>query len=230
MQVMRGEIAKICLVIAILTLGTVSSDGACERGRTWWDRHRGACIPCTRCDPRRLAVKYPCELHRDTICQPLYEVRIWPFNTEKDNDVSETSSDYEYYEYTDYSGEVSDELDWNIQTSTLTLAVSGCIVFFVVVVTLSFYHAKQWRVLKQTLKSGKKQLALNNNFLKRTNNNNNYLMYPQNKKTKHNKQVAGERRDMLSLKERFLKLHEITNWVLTFSILQNNCIVFLMVF
>lgn len=151
---MRGEIAKLCLVIATLTLGTVSSDGACERGRTWWHRQRGSCIPCTRCDPHRLVVKYPCELHRDTICQPLYEVRIWPFNTEKDNDASETSSDYEYYEDTDYSGEVSDDIEWDIQTSTLTLAVSGCIVFFVVVVTLSLYHAKQWRVLKQTLKSG----------------------------------------------------------------------------
>nr|XP_026491540.1 tumor necrosis factor receptor superfamily member wengen [Vanessa tameamea] len=158
-KVMRGEIAKLCLVIATLALGTVSSDGACERGRTWWHRQRGACIPCTRCDPRRLAVKYPCELHRDTICQPLYEVRIWPFNTEKDNDASETSSDYEYYEDSDYSGEVSDDLEWDIQTSTLTLAVSGCIVFFVVVVTLSLYHAKQWRVLKQTLKTDVQDLS-----------------------------------------------------------------------
>lgn len=160
-KVMQGEIAKLCLVIAILALagGVVSGEGACERGRTWWHRQRGACMPCTRCDPRRLAVKFPCELHRDTICQPLYEVRIWPFNTEKDNDVSETSSDYEYYEYTDYSGEVSDNLDWDIQTSTLTLAVSGCVVFFVVVVTLSLYHAKQWRVLKRSLKSDVQDLS-----------------------------------------------------------------------
>ncbi|XP_045492143.1 tumor necrosis factor receptor superfamily member wengen [Colias croceus] len=159
-KVMRGETFRLCLLIAILTLAPVLGGGACERGKTWWDRENGVCKPCTRCDPRRLAVKFPCETHRDTICQPLYEVRIWPFNTpRKDNDsnASELSSDYEYYEYSDYSGEVTEssarETGWDIQTSTLTLAVSGCIVFFAVVLTLSVYHARQWRALKQALTS-----------------------------------------------------------------------------
>lgn len=154
---MRGEIAKLCLVIATLALERAAGEGACERGRSWWHRQRGACVPCTRCDPRRHVVKFPCELHRDTICQPLREVRIWPFNTEHSSD-NEPTGDYEYYEsleYADYSGEVKDELEWDVQTSTLTVGVCGCVVFFVVVLTLTLYHAKQWRTLKLALKSGK---------------------------------------------------------------------------
>ncbi|VVC91684.1 unnamed protein product [Leptidea sinapis] len=158
--VMRGEITGICLLIGTLALSPVLGSGACERGKTWWNPELSNCVPCTRCDPRLLAVKYPCEVHRDTICQPLHEVRIWPFNTSirKDNDSSASESDdYDYYEYKDYSGEVNDSSnvsEWGVQASTLALAASGCVVFFVVVVTLSLYHARQWRLLKQALKSG----------------------------------------------------------------------------
>ncbi|XP_041973142.1 tumor necrosis factor receptor superfamily member wengen [Aricia agestis] len=156
-KVMVGETAKLCLLIS-LAVGSAVGE-ACERGRSWWHPERGACLPCTKCDPRRLAVKYPCEVHRDTICQPLYEVRIWPFSAQKDS--NDSSSDYEYYEYTDYSevSAKSKEVEWDLQTSTLTVAVSGCIVFFVVVLTLSLYHAKQWRVLKQALKSDVRDLS-----------------------------------------------------------------------
>lgn len=163
---MRGDI-RACLLVAAVALCSAAAQagpgsGPCERGRNWWHRRRGACLPCTRCDPARLAVKYPCEVHRDTVCQPLYEVRIFPFNVrprrKNDSHHSEQSSDYEYYEYSDYSGEVTDKSDdvieWDVQTSTLTLAVSGCVVFFAVVLILSLYHARQWKVLKQALKSG----------------------------------------------------------------------------
>ncbi|XP_068627765.1 tumor necrosis factor receptor superfamily member wengen [Battus philenor] len=163
-KVMRGKI-HLCLLVA-LALGSASGSGPCERGRSWWHRQSGTCLPCTRCDPTHLAVKYPCEIHRDTICQSLYEVRIFPFNVPRKNNgsnASERSSDYEYYEYSDYNGEVADksdgELEWDVQTSTLTLAVSGCVVFFAVVLILSLYHAKQWKVLKQALKSDVQDLS-----------------------------------------------------------------------
>ncbi|XP_050672366.1 tumor necrosis factor receptor superfamily member wengen isoform X1 [Leptidea sinapis] len=162
-KVMRGEITGICLLIGTLALSPVLGSGACERGKTWWNPELSNCVLCTRCDPRLLAVKYPCEVHRDTICQPLHEVRIWPFNTSirKDNDSSASESDdYDYYEYKDYSGEVNDSSnEWGVQASTLALAASGCVVFFVVVVTLSLYHARQWRLLKQALKSDVEELS-----------------------------------------------------------------------
>ncbi|KAG6450714.1 hypothetical protein O3G_MSEX006766 [Manduca sexta] len=166
-MVMRGDTSKLWLLVATLALGSVWGIEQCERGHSWWDRERGACIPCTRCDTaRRLVVKFPCELHRDTICQSLYEINIWGFNTprrSKDNNgTSSVPSDHEYYDYVDYDSEVTernDEQVWDMQTTSLTLAASGCVVFFLVVLVLSLYHAKQWRVLKQALKSDVQDLT-----------------------------------------------------------------------
>lgn len=130
------------------TTGTV-----CERGRTWWHRQRSTCLPCTVCDPaRNQAVRLPCELHRDTVCHTIHRLPL--FNEPSSPSLNTSSEDYYdmYDEVTsdDYSGK------WIVQTSTLTIAASGCLVFFVVVLFLSLYHAKQWRVLKKALQSGKK--------------------------------------------------------------------------
>ncbi|KAI5645146.1 tumor necrosis factor receptor superfamily member wengen [Phthorimaea operculella] len=153
-EVMLGEAPKLCLLIATLALGSASADTECERRRSWWDRSRGACVPCTRCEPQ-LAVKLPCELHRDTVCQPLHELHIWPF------DSPGPELDYEdYEEYTDES-DVSDsgEVRWDQQTATLTLAATCCVVFFVVVLYLSLNHSKQWKVMKQALRSDVQDLS-----------------------------------------------------------------------
>ncbi|KAJ8725158.1 hypothetical protein PYW07_016116 [Mythimna separata] len=167
-EVMRGDIPKLCLLVATLALGSVAgSNGACERGLSWWDRQRGTCVPCTRCDPaKRLVVRYPCEIHRDTICQSLYEAQISPFNTrnqvhKKNNESSELVPSDEEYEYVDYDSEVSanDEESWDLQTTSLSVAASGCIVFFVVVLVMSLYHARQWRVIKLALKSDVQDLT-----------------------------------------------------------------------
>lgn len=162
---MRGDISKVCLLFAALTLGSAAGSGECERGVSWWDRQRGTCVACTRCDPtKRLVVRFPCEIHRDTICQSLYEAQIPPFNTpspprvhKKDNESSDISSEYEWYEYVDYDSEVpasDDGLTWDLQTTSLCLAASGCIVFFLVVLVMSLYHARQWKVIKRALKTG----------------------------------------------------------------------------
>ncbi|PZC82516.1 hypothetical protein B5X24_HaOG210265 [Helicoverpa armigera] len=150
-QVMLGDIPKLCLLVATLALGSVAGSGACERGLSWWDRQRGTCVPCTRCDPaKRLVVRYPCEIHRDTICQSLYEAQISPFNTpkqvlKKNNEISELLSSDDEYEYVDYDSEVTsrNDVSWDLQTTSLSVAASGCIVFFVVVLVMSLYHARQ---------------------------------------------------------------------------------------
>lgn len=153
---MRGRTSRLCVAIIALAVGCVRGADICERGKTWWDRDRNVCAPCTRCDPGHQVVRFPCEVHRNTVCQSLENVRIYPFNTPKNNSAV---SDDEYYEYgEDYESEVTDsdegEAGWDLQTSSLTLAASGCLVFFLVVLILSLYHAKEWRILKRALKSG----------------------------------------------------------------------------
>lgn len=162
---MRGN-NKLCLLVATLALGYVCGESACRRGASWWDRERGACAPCTRCDPaRRLAVSLPCELHRDTVCQPIFQIQLFPHRKHKTNSskISEPPSDYDY-EYVDYEvSEVSESEGqdmWELEASSVAIAASGCVVFFLVVLYFSLSHAKQWRVLKQTLQSGEILLSL----------------------------------------------------------------------
>ncbi|KAG7305500.1 hypothetical protein JYU34_009570 [Plutella xylostella] len=139
-----------CVVwIATLSLGWAGA--VCERGRSWWDRRAGACAPCSLCDPvRRLAVLLPCELHRDTVCHALQHIDIFPPTESND------TSDYEYS--SDYDEEYVDSEPWG-QWPALTVAASGCVVFFVVVSCLTLHHAKQWRILKQALKSDVQDLS-----------------------------------------------------------------------
>lgn len=103
---------------------------------------------------------YPCELHRDTVCQSLYQIQLFP-NKKQTNNTKPNSvppSDYEY-EYVDYELSEVTESDgaedrWDLQASSVAIATIGCVVFFLVVLYFSLAHAKQWRVLKHTLQSG----------------------------------------------------------------------------
>ncbi|RVE48945.1 hypothetical protein evm_006407 [Chilo suppressalis] len=167
-KVMRGKNStKFYLVVVTLALGYASGEIQCRRGVSWWDRERGVCAPCTRCDPaRRLAVMYPCELHRDTICQPFYQIQFFPFKTNTNSNSSDPSAssdnEYEYVDYVDTSeviNESEDEGRWDFQVSGVTIAASGCVVFFLVVLYFSLTHAKQWKVLKQTLQSDMQDLT-----------------------------------------------------------------------
>lgn len=161
---MRGDKPKLCLVVATLALGYAWAGSPCQHRVTWLDRERGECVPCTRCDPaKHLVVQFPCERHRDTVCQSLYQIRIWPFLEPVQNDTANNSepSDYEY-EYSDYDSEVKDDasaIRWDLQTLSVVLAASGCVIFFIVVLYLSLSHAKQWKVLKQTLQSGETRVC-----------------------------------------------------------------------
>ncbi|XP_028163794.1 tumor necrosis factor receptor superfamily member wengen [Ostrinia furnacalis] len=160
--VMRGN--NLCLLVATLALSyaCARAEGMrrCQRGVSWWDRERAACAPCTRCDPdQRLAVRLPCELHRDTVCQPLFQIQLFPFETQN-RTKSDTTSDYED-DYSDYESEVINDSEdkWDFQAPSVAIAASGCVVFFLVVLYLSLSHAKQWKVLKQTLQSDMQDLT-----------------------------------------------------------------------
>jgi hypothetical protein len=161
---MRGKTSKLCLLVVTLAVGYVSGDSVCKRGVSWWDRERGACTPCTRCAPEhRLAVMYPCELHRDTVCQSLYQIQLFPFKHKNNtNSAPSEASDYEY-EYVDYASEVTNDSEngnqWDLQASSVMIAAIGCVVFFLVVLYFSLTHAKQWRVLKETLQSGECEIV-----------------------------------------------------------------------
>lgn len=154
---MPDQVTKLCLV-AVATWAVGCAGAVCERGISWWDRHLEECKPCTRCDPSfHQAVKFPCEIHRDTICHSIYELDIWPFNARSQNASAKDVEEINDEDYADYE---VDSVKWDSQTWTFIVAASGCVIFFVVVLTLTLYHSKQWRKLKQALQSGKIYLLI----------------------------------------------------------------------
>lgn len=143
---------KLCL-FAVATLMVGSVVGLCERGKSWWDRQRGVCIPCTNCDiALKQVVKVPCEIHRDAVCQSIYEMNIWPFTYD---DLNTDSFPLEDDAETSVV-ENENVLRWTTQTVTFVVAASGCLVFFIVVLILTLYHNIQWRKFKLALQPGKK--------------------------------------------------------------------------
>ncbi|GBP56923.1 Tumor necrosis factor receptor superfamily member wengen [Eumeta japonica] len=165
------EVKKwLSLALATLALyGSGSGAGVnamCVRGRTWWDRQRGACVPCTRCEPAsHLAVRAPCEVHRDAICASIYELDIWPFTLHENG----TGPDYDSGPRDDdghgADGASASDSAWDARISAVTLAASGCVIFFVVVISLSLNHVRQWKKLKRALRTGEHCLNYDRKYL-----------------------------------------------------------------
>lgn len=54
--------------------GIQPSAGGCAP-QHWWDSNRNRCIPCTRCQDEMIPLR-PCQLHADTICGSIYDLKI----------------------------------------------------------------------------------------------------------------------------------------------------------
>lgn len=54
--------------------GIQPSAGGCAP-QHWWDSNRNRCIPCTRCQDEMIPLR-PCQLHTDTICGSIYDLKI----------------------------------------------------------------------------------------------------------------------------------------------------------
>lgn len=64
-----------CVTILILTTTcSLCSASLCEP-QSWWDSYKDKCIPCTVCQGDMLPLR-PCEMHRDTVCGSIYDLKI----------------------------------------------------------------------------------------------------------------------------------------------------------
>jgi len=52
----------------------ISSSSPCAP-QHWWDSQRDRCTPCTRCQGEMIPLR-PCQLHTDTICGSIYDLKI----------------------------------------------------------------------------------------------------------------------------------------------------------
>ncbi|XP_068154454.1 tumor necrosis factor receptor superfamily member wengen isoform X1 [Drosophila tropicalis] len=149
----------------------------------WWDAMQDKCIPCTSCQGEMIPLR-PCQLHTDTICGSIYDLKIdWVVlaKTEpnwKERRKSSSSSEYEHFEQSqshklaqstlqhlthEQLQQLHDEaaaawaLDW--QTSIFYIAVLTCLIFFTVAAGILIHHMRQWRRMERRLDQDVEELS-----------------------------------------------------------------------
>ncbi|KAH8419757.1 hypothetical protein KR009_002151 [Drosophila setifemur] len=141
----------------------------------WWDPGRDRCTPCTRCQGEMIPLR-PCQLHTDTICGSIYDLKIdWVVlaKTEPNWKERRKSSEYEHFglqnsplqhlsqeqlqQLHEEANAAAWALDW--QTSVLYLAVLTCLIFFSVAACILIHHMRQWRRMERRLDQDVEELS-----------------------------------------------------------------------
>ncbi|KAH8323866.1 hypothetical protein KR067_008574, partial [Drosophila pandora] len=153
--------------------GIQPSAGGCAP-QHWWDSNRNRCIPCTRCQDEMIPLR-PCQLHTDTICGSIYDLKIdWVVlaKTEPNWKERRKSSEYEHLEHAKHLQHLTHEqlqqlheeataaawaLDW--QTGVLYAAVLTCLLFFSVAACILIHHMRQWRRMERRLDQDVEELS-----------------------------------------------------------------------
>ncbi|XP_043658973.1 tumor necrosis factor receptor superfamily member wengen [Drosophila teissieri] len=151
---------------------SIASSSPCAP-QHWWDSQRDRCTPCTRCQGEMIPLR-PCQLHTDTICGSIYDLKIdWVVlaKTEPNWKERRKSSEYEHFEHNAPLQHLTHEqlqqlheeaaaawaLDW--QTGVLYVAVLTCLVFFSVAACILIHHMRQWRRMERRLDQDVEELS-----------------------------------------------------------------------
>ncbi|XP_037726192.1 tumor necrosis factor receptor superfamily member wengen [Drosophila subpulchrella] len=151
---------------------SISSSSPCAP-QHWWDSQRDRCTPCTRCQGEMIPLR-PCQLHTDTICGSIYDLKIdWVVlaKTEPNWKERRKSPEYEHFEHNAPLQHLTHEqlqqlheeaaaawvLDW--QTGVLYVAVLTCLVFFSVAACILIHHMRQWRRMERRLDQDVEELS-----------------------------------------------------------------------
>ncbi|EDW56046.1 tumor necrosis factor receptor superfamily member wengen [Drosophila sechellia] len=151
---------------------SIASSSPCAP-QHWWDSQRDRCTPCTRCQGEMIPLR-PCQLHTDTICGSIYDLKIdWVVlaKTEPNWKERRKSSEYEHFEPNAPLQHLTHEqlqqlheeaaaawvLDW--QTGVLYVAVLTCLVFFSVAACILIHHMRQWRRMERRLDQDVEELS-----------------------------------------------------------------------
>ncbi|KAH8345201.1 tumor necrosis factor receptor superfamily member wengen [Drosophila kikkawai] len=142
----------------------------------WWDSQRDRCTACTRCQGEMIPLR-PCQLHTDTICGSIYDLKIdWVVlaKTEPNWKERRKSSEYEHFDqnaaplqhlsheqlqqlHEEATAAAAWALDW--QTGVLYVAVLTCLVFFSVAACILIHHMRQWRRMERRLDQDVEELS-----------------------------------------------------------------------
>lgn len=62
------------LALVLLTKCSSSQGSPCQSD-SWWDSVNDKCVQCSKCSGQLIAIR-PCQLHRDTICGSIHDLKI----------------------------------------------------------------------------------------------------------------------------------------------------------
>ncbi|KAH8373670.1 hypothetical protein KR200_005879 [Drosophila serrata] len=162
--------------LAPATTAISSSSSSPCAPQHWWDSQRDRCTACTRCQGEMIPLR-PCQLHTDTICGSIYDLKIdWVVlaKTEPNWKERRKSSEYEHFEqnaaplqhlsheqlqqlHEEATAAAAWALDW--QTGVLYVAVLTCLIFFSVAACILIHHMRQWRRMERRLDQDVEELS-----------------------------------------------------------------------
>ncbi|XP_036319025.1 uncharacterized protein LOC118733639 [Rhagoletis pomonella] len=168
MRTLLSSSSKVATYIgALLVLTTLCSFCAaspCDL-HSWWDPLKDKCITCTVCEGDLIPLR-PCQLHRDTICGSIYDLKIdwvvlaktepnWKERRKDDGDM-----DFEEQLTQDELQQLQDgTLPMGWQTTALFLAVLACLLFFIIAAGILVHHMRQWRRMERRLDQDVEELS-----------------------------------------------------------------------
>ncbi|XP_037938804.1 tumor necrosis factor receptor superfamily member wengen [Teleopsis dalmanni] len=152
-------------IVLFFFIGTCSicTASPCD-SQSWWDPVKDKCISCTVCQGEMIPLR-PCQLHRDTICGSIYDLKIdWVVLAKTEPNWKERRKSEEL----DMEQQLTPEellqlheesisLDW--QTGALFIAVLACLLFFIVAACILMQHMKQWRRMERRLDQDVEELS-----------------------------------------------------------------------
>ncbi|KAL1509347.1 hypothetical protein ABEB36_004102 [Hypothenemus hampei] len=169
------------LVIAVFMSSVLAS--ICPENQ-YLNAEQQRCMNCTECSQGTI-VLLPCEMHRDTYCGPISDLRgllnggnphrhhhgkhrhekhrnkqeenVWRFGDEVKGETSSLAALEVASSEVPFSS--AETLVWDWQAIALTSAVFVCILFFLVITLYSLHQAKQWRRLKENFEADVEELS-----------------------------------------------------------------------
>ncbi|XP_053950741.1 tumor necrosis factor receptor superfamily member wengen isoform X2 [Anastrepha ludens] len=154
----------IAALLVLTTLCSFCAASPCDL-HSWWDPLKDKCITCTVCEGDLIPLR-PCQLHRDTICGSIYDLKIdWVVLAKTEPNWKERRKDDANIEFEQQLSheelqQLQDEslaMDW--QTTALFLAVLACLLFFIVAAGILVHHMRQWRRMERRLDQDVEELS-----------------------------------------------------------------------
>lgn len=143
------------LALVLLTKCSSSQGSPCQSD-SWWDSVNDKCVQCSKCSGQLIAIR-PCQLHRDTICGSIHDLKIdmTILSKTEPNWKERRKERNESLVAGNHQQEVP--LDW--QAVSLIAVAVACLMFFLAAAYVLIQHMREWRQIERRLDRDVEELS-----------------------------------------------------------------------